>query len=75
MDGVSLKLSGMTLEELVQVTQGLGHQIEKLRAQRAHVRTLIDQRLAEQRDAQQADAGAGAVVDGVTLKAGKRKVH
>lgn len=45
---VSKKLSEMTVDELVQVSQGLGHQIEKLRADRAHIKALIDQKLAEE---------------------------
>lgn len=45
---VSKKLSEMPVEQLVQVSQGLGHQIEKLRADRAHIKGLIDRKLAEE---------------------------
>lgn len=45
---VSKKLSEMPVEQLVQVSQALGHQIEKLRADRAHIKALIDQKLAEE---------------------------
>jgi hypothetical protein len=43
---MSSPLSDMTLEQLVQVSQGLGHQIEKLREQRAHLKAKIAERLA-----------------------------
>lgn len=46
---ISLKPSEMTVEELVQVSQGLGHQIEKLRGQRAQLKELIANKLREQR--------------------------
>lgn len=43
---VSLKLSEMSLTQLVQVSQGLGHDIERLREQRRHLKALIEARLA-----------------------------
>lgn len=43
---VSVSLSELSLEQLVQVSQGIGHDIERLRAQRAHIRRHIDSRLA-----------------------------
>jgi DNA-binding GntR family transcriptional regulator len=43
---VSIALDELTLEQLVQVSQGLGREIEKLRAQRAHLKAKIDARLA-----------------------------
>lgn len=43
---LSVKLDDMTLEQLVQVSQGIGHQIDKLKAQRAYLKAKIDQRLA-----------------------------
>jgi hypothetical protein len=42
----SLSLSDMTLEQLVQLSQGFGHEMERLRMQRQHLRKHIDQRLA-----------------------------
>lgn len=74
---VSKKLSEMPVEELVQVSQALGHQIEKLRADRAHVKQLIDQKLAAEPlrrlEAELADmkarvngAAPGAVIDAGT---------
>lgn len=44
---VSIPLAELTLEQLVQLSQGLGHQIEKLREQRAYLKRKIDERLAE----------------------------
>jgi len=46
---VSYKLSEMTVDQLVQVSQGLGHQIDKLRADRVHLGKLIAQKLRDQR--------------------------
>jgi DNA-binding GntR family transcriptional regulator len=43
---VSIALDELTLEQLVQVSQGLGREIERLRAQRAHLKAKIDARLA-----------------------------
>jgi hypothetical protein len=66
---VSLKLSELSLDELVQVTQGLGHDIERLRQQRAHIRILIDAKLLEQRW----KPGPGdAHAEGATLKTGTK---
>jgi hypothetical protein len=41
-----MNLSDMTLEQLVQLSQGFGQEIERLRMQRQHLRKHIDQRLA-----------------------------
>lgn len=43
---VSIKLDDMTLEQLVQVSQGLGREIDRMREQRAHLKAKIDARLA-----------------------------
>jgi hypothetical protein len=42
----SFSLDEMPVERLIQISQGLGHQAEKIRAQRAYLRQLIDKRLA-----------------------------
>lgn len=66
---VSIKLDDMTLEQLVQVSQGIGHEIEKLRAQRAYLRDKIAARLAagERTSTDPGDAEApGAVIDTTT---------
>ena len=44
---VSIAIDYMTTEQLVQLSQGIGHQIEKLREQRLHLRRKIDERLAD----------------------------
>lgn len=73
---VSKKLSEMPVEQLVQVSQALGHQIEKLRADRAHIKALIDQKLAEEPvrrlEAELAEmkARANGVAPGAVIEAG-----
>lgn len=42
----SINLADMSLDELVQVSQGLGHQAEKIREQRRYLNAKIAQRLA-----------------------------
>lgn len=49
---ISVNLDDMSLDELVMLSQGLGHDIDRLRAKRAHVAALINSRVkVEQRDA------------------------
>jgi hypothetical protein len=52
----TVQLADMTVDELVQLSQGLGHQIERLRRQRAYLGGKIAERLeaaqAQQRDGQ-----------------------
>ena len=43
----SINLADLTLEQLVQLSQGLGHDIEKLRQQRAYLKGKIAERLAK----------------------------
>ena len=43
---ISVPLGELTLEQLVQVSQGLGREIDKLREQRAYLKAKIDARLA-----------------------------
>ena len=43
---VSMKLDDMSLDELVMLSQGLGHQAEKIREQRRYLNAKIAQRLA-----------------------------
>ena len=66
---VSIKLDDMTLDQLVQLSQGLGHQVEKLRQQRAYLNAKIAQRLAAGERNQPADGDAvapGAVIEAKT---------
>lgn len=70
----SVQLDDLTLEQLVQISQGLGHQIDKLREQRAYLKGKIDQRLArgERTSTDQAAAAAGgidAVAPGAVIEA------
>lgn len=46
---LSLKLSEMNLDQLVQVNQALGRQRDKIRDDMLHIRGLIDKKLATQR--------------------------
>ena len=41
----SIPLDELSLEQLVQVSQGIGRQIDSLKAQRAHLKAKIDARL------------------------------
>lgn len=61
----SIAISDMTLEQLVQLSQGLGRQIDKLREQRAYLKAKIDERLAAgERESKPGDAEApGAVIE------------
>lgn len=43
---VPVKLDDLTLEQLVQLNQGFGRQIDKLREQRAYLNGKIAQRIA-----------------------------
>lgn len=70
----SINLADMSLEQLVQVSQGIGHQVERLREQRAHLKLRIDERLAkgertsmELRDDEPAGGGTGAVAPGAVI--------
>lgn len=63
---LSFNLDELPVGRLIQISQGLGHQAEKIRAQRVYLRQLIDQRLAAgERQVQDGDT----VVPGVTLAA------
>ncbi len=71
---VSIPLSELTLEQLVQLSQGIGHEIEKLRAKRAYLRGKINERLAvgertsmELRDDVAESAGGDAQAPGATI--------
>ncbi len=63
---LSIALGEMSLAELVQINQGLGHDIERIRAQRKHLQGHIAQRLAageREHTASEGDASApGALV-------------
>jgi hypothetical protein len=43
---VSIALDDMTLDQLVQLQQGLGRQVDALREKRAYLKAKIDERLA-----------------------------
>lgn len=59
----SVPIAELSLEQLVQLSQGLGHEIEQRRAQRAYLRRKIDERLAAgERTSTQGDAVAPGVV-------------
>lgn len=42
----SVDLDDLSLEQLVQISQGIGRQIDKLKANRAYLKAKIDARLA-----------------------------
>jgi hypothetical protein len=42
----SIPVADLTLAQLIQMSQGLGHQLEKIREQRAYLKERISERLA-----------------------------
>lgn len=42
----SIAIADLSLAQLIQMSQGLGHQLEKIREQRAYLKARIDERLA-----------------------------
>lgn len=63
---VSVNVADLSLDELVQLSQGLGHQAEKIREQRRYLNAKIAERLAagERNKAGEGDAEApGAVIE------------
>ena len=71
----SIPLAELSLEQLVQVSQGLGHQLDKIREQRAYLRAKIAERLAageREGDAERkaaAAAGGDATAPGASIEA------
>ncbi len=64
---ISVKLDDLTLDQLVEISQGLGRQVDKLREQRAYLNGKIAQRLAAgERNGQASTSDAtapGAVIE------------
>jgi hypothetical protein len=63
---VSVSLADLSLDQLVQLSQGLGRQAEKIREQRRHLNAVIAQRLAagERNQPAAGDAAApGALIE------------
>lgn len=69
----SIDLAELSLEQLVQVSQGMGREIERLRGQRAYLRDKIAQRLAAGErtsvELQQQAAAGDAFAPGATILA------
>ena len=65
----SVPLADLTLEQLVQVSQGIGHDIERLREQRAYLRRKIDERLAAGERTSTELANGDAVAPGAVIEA------
>ena len=62
----SIPLQDLTIDQLVQISQGIGHQIDKLREQRAYLKKKINARLeaGERNQPQDGDAAApGAAIE------------
>ncbi len=65
---VSIALDDMTLDQLVQLQQGLGRQIDALRKKRAYLKAKIDERLANgERNSQAAVEPGDAVAPGAEI--------
>lgn len=60
----SIAVADLSLDQLVQLSQGLGREIDKLREQRQYLKAKIDERLArgERGGAADGDAQAPGVV-------------
>jgi len=65
---LSISLDDMTLDELVQLSQGLGHQADKIREQRRYLATKIAERV--NRGERNKPAAADAVAPGALIEAG-----
>lgn len=68
----SIPLADLTLEQLVQLSQGLGRDIEKLREQRAYLKEKIADRLArgERTSVERSADGADAQAPGAFIEVG-----
>lgn len=56
----SIAVADLSLDQLVQLSQGLGREIDKLREQRQYLKAKIDERLARGERESAADGGAQA---------------
>jgi hypothetical protein len=66
----SVALDDLSLDQLVQISQGFGHQIERLREQRLYLRRKIDARLAAgERTNAPVDAAGDATAPGAVIDA------
>lgn len=67
----SIDLADLSIEQLVNLSQGLGNQIDKLREQRAYLKAKIDERVAAgERESVNAMKAAGdAVAPGAVIEA------
>jgi len=68
----SVPLSSLSLDQLVQLSQGLGRKADAIREQRAHLKRLIDARLAageRDGDAQRTASDGNATAAGAVIEA------
>lgn len=68
----SVAVDDLSLEQLVQLSQGLGRDIDKLRTQRQYLKAKIDERLARGELERPADGDAeapGAVIEAAAAQA------
>ncbi len=67
----SVNLDELTIDQLVQVNQGLGRQVDKLREQRAYINAKIAQRLAAgERNGEASAATTEALPEGAAPASG-----
>jgi hypothetical protein len=66
---VSVSLADLSLEQLVQLSQGLARDEDKIRAQRQYLRQKINERLAMGERTAPAPSEGDAVAPGVVLEA------
>lgn len=65
---ISIPLDELTLEQLVQISQGLGREIDRLRDQRAYLRRKIDARLAAGERTSTEQSAGDATAPGATIE-------
>lgn len=63
----SIQISELSLDQLVQLSQGIGRDIDKLREQRAYLKAKIDERLAN--GERNAPSGVDATAPGAVIVA------
>ena len=67
---ISVPLDELTLDQLVQLNQGLGRQVDQLRERRAYLNAKIAQRLAAgERNAPAVAASGDATAEGAVIEA------
>lgn len=67
---VSIQLDDMTLDQLIQLSQGLGRDADKIRDQRRYLNAKIAERLERGERNEQPEQSPHATAPGATIEAG-----